>query len=239
MDPQRTDFKEIDSYGKRSGSNCGVLIKKFSISNNNKEICYACFCFVELKSAKNGSYGIPLSRGWLRGILPAKPKISSTPQLNDGASRTVSKRTVKRSLHRVGYGSRRPTRVPLLNVRHRAACLAWARKHSDWSVEDWKRVAWSDESRFRLLNAHGRLRIWSQGSCIPVFQQEDCTSDKSRLATGWLDEHSSDFFVINWPSRSPDLNPTEHLWVVLEQGMKRHHTAPTNFTELLTALANI
>ncbi|GFY26899.1 hypothetical protein TNCV_930401 [Trichonephila clavipes] len=34
--------------------------------------------------------------------------------------------------------------------------------HKDWSVEDRKRVAWSDESRFRLLNANGRLRIWCQ-----------------------------------------------------------------------------
>ncbi|GFV46417.1 transposable element Tc1 transposase [Trichonephila clavipes] len=31
-----------------------------------------------------------------------------------------------------------------------------------WSVEDWRRVVWSDESRFRLLNADGRLRTWRQ-----------------------------------------------------------------------------
>ncbi|GFW63731.1 HTH_Tnp_Tc3_2 domain-containing protein [Trichonephila clavipes] len=42
-----------------------------------------------------------------------------TTQLNDGASSTVSKRTVQRSLHGMGFGSRRPTRVPLLNARHR------------------------------------------------------------------------------------------------------------------------
>ncbi|GFT82122.1 transposable element Tcb2 transposase [Trichonephila clavipes] len=62
---------------------------------------------------------------------------------------------------------------------------------------------------------------------------------KFRLATGCLDEHSSDFSVINWPPRSPVLNPIEHLWDILEQGVKGYHTAPTNFTELWTALANI
>ncbi|GFU78487.1 transposable element Tcb1 transposase [Trichonephila clavipes] len=46
----------------------------------------------------------------------------------------------------MGFGSRRPTRVPLLNARHRPARLAWARERRDWIVEDWKRVAWSDES---------------------------------------------------------------------------------------------
>ncbi|GFV13614.1 HTH_Tnp_Tc3_2 domain-containing protein [Trichonephila clavipes] len=66
-----------------------------------------------------------------------------TTQLSDGASRTVSKWTVQRSLQRMGFGSRQPTRIPLFNARHRAAHLAWA-KYRDWSVEDWKRVAWSD-----------------------------------------------------------------------------------------------
>jgi len=225
-----------------------------------------------------------------------------TTQLNDGASRTVSQRTVQRSLHRMGFGSRRPTRVPLLNARHRAARLAWAREHRDWSVEDWKRVAWSDESRFRLMNADGRLRIWRQaheamdptcqvgtvqghggsilvwgvfswhclGSlvCVPtsvnairyvellsdhlhpfmlfcyprgdgVFQQDNCSSHRSRLATAWLDEHSSDFSVFNWPPRSPDLNPIEHLWDCLEQGVKGQHTPPTNLRELWTAVATV
>ncbi|GFY02733.1 transposable element Tc1 transposase [Trichonephila clavipes] len=40
--------------------------------------------------------------------------------------------------------------------------LDWAREPRDWSVEDWKRVAWSDESLIRLLKADGRLRIWRQ-----------------------------------------------------------------------------
>ncbi|GBN07822.1 hypothetical protein AVEN_69478-1 [Araneus ventricosus] len=57
------------------------------------------------------------------------------------------------------FGSRRPTRVPLLNARHRAA---WAREHREWTLEDWKRVAWSDESRLWLLHADGRLRLWRQ-----------------------------------------------------------------------------
>ncbi|GFW16213.1 transposable element Tcb2 transposase [Trichonephila clavipes] len=48
------------------------------------------------------------------------------------------------------------------------------------------------------------------------LEQKNCTSHKSRLATGWLDGPSSDFSVINWPPRSPYLNPTEHLCDVLE-----------------------
>ncbi|GBN54314.1 hypothetical protein AVEN_188180-1, partial [Araneus ventricosus] len=44
-----------------------------------------------------------------------------------------------------------------------------------------------------------------------VLQQDSCTSHRSRLATAWLDEHSSDFSIMNWPPRSRGLNPIEHL----------------------------
>ncbi|GFW67449.1 HTH_Tnp_Tc3_2 domain-containing protein [Trichonephila clavipes] len=46
-----------------------------------------------------------------------------TTQLNDGTSSTISKGTVQRSLHRIGFRSHRPTRILLLNARHQAARL--------------------------------------------------------------------------------------------------------------------
>ncbi|GFV60163.1 HTH_Tnp_Tc3_2 domain-containing protein [Trichonephila clavipes] len=61
-----------------------------------------------------------------------------TTQLNDGVSRTVSKRIVQRLLHRMGFGSRRHTRISLLNARHQAVRLTWAREHKDCSIEDGK-----------------------------------------------------------------------------------------------------
>ena len=73
-----------------------------------------------------------------------------TTQLNDGASRKVRKLTVQRSLHRMVFGYRRPTRVhcPMLAI---GLHILPGEESGDWIVEDWKRVVWSDESRFRLL----------------------------------------------------------------------------------------
>ncbi|GBL88685.1 hypothetical protein AVEN_195668-1 [Araneus ventricosus] len=62
----------------------------------------------------------------------------------------------------MGFGSRRPTRVPLLNARHRAALLARAREHRERTLEDWERVVWRNESGFRLLHVDGRMTIWRQ-----------------------------------------------------------------------------
>ncbi|GBN00504.1 hypothetical protein AVEN_37290-1 [Araneus ventricosus] len=59
----------------------------------------------------------------------------------------------------MGLCSRRPTRVPLLTKRHRQLLLQWAWEHRDWTMDEWKRVAWSDESRFLIQNVDGRVRV--------------------------------------------------------------------------------
>ncbi|GFW19197.1 transposable element Tcb2 transposase [Trichonephila clavipes] len=79
--------------------------------------------------------------------------------------------------------------------------------------------------------------------CYPhgngVFQQDKRTFHKSQLATGWLEEHSLDFSVINRPPRSQYLNPIENVSDILEISVKGHHKQPTDLTELWIALANI
>ncbi|GFT65897.1 transposable element Tc1 transposase [Trichonephila clavipes] len=72
----------------------------------------------------------------------------------------------------MGFESYPSMKVPLFNARHRVVCLAWERELRDWSVEDCKRVAWSNESRFRLLKADGRWKIWCQAhkAVDPAYQ---------------------------------------------------------------------
>ncbi|GFU12056.1 transposable element Tcb1 transposase [Trichonephila clavipes] len=97
----------------------------------------------------------------------AKPEPDSgsvDTQYNVGPSRTVSEHTVQRTLLR----SKRPTLVPLLTKRHRQLRLRWAREHHDWSMDQWERVAWSDESRFVIRPADGRTGY-------AVFQANSCS----------------------------------------------------------------
>ncbi|GBM64829.1 hypothetical protein AVEN_197962-1 [Araneus ventricosus] len=59
----------------------------------------------------------------------------------------------------MGLSSRRPTRVPLLTKRHRQLRLQWAWKQRDWAMDEWKRVAWSDESRILIHHVDARVKV--------------------------------------------------------------------------------
>ncbi|KAJ8890933.1 hypothetical protein PR048_010442 [Dryococelus australis] len=83
-----------------------------------------------------------------------------TATFDAGGVRRVSSRSVQHALSYTVYGSRRPTRVPLLIAQHWAQCLTWAREVAKWTLEDWKHVAWSDESRYRLFRTDGSVRVW-------------------------------------------------------------------------------
>ncbi|GFV23703.1 transposase domain containing protein [Trichonephila clavipes] len=58
-------------------------------------------------------------------------------QYNTGPSRIVLEHTVQRALLDLGLRSKRPTRVPLLTKWHLQLRPRWARKHRDWSMDQW------------------------------------------------------------------------------------------------------
>ena len=62
----------------------------------------------------------------------------------------ISTRTVIRRLHHQGMRARRPIKRPQLTLRHRHARFDWSHDHLGWTIRTWRRVHWSDESRFLL-----------------------------------------------------------------------------------------
>ena len=56
--------------------------------------------------------------------------------------------TVRNVLHRTGMAARVKPKKPLLTVKHRRQRLAFAYKYQHWTIDDWKRVIWSDECHY-------------------------------------------------------------------------------------------
>ena len=72
----------------------------------------------------------------------------------------VSQSSVARILKKYGFKKVKPTWKPDLTPAMKKACLEFAIRYKDWTIEDWKRVIWTDETSVILGQRRGNNRIW-------------------------------------------------------------------------------
>ena len=70
-------------------------------------------------------------------------------------ARPVGVKTVRNRIHAGGFKSMVPAKKPELTQRHKDARLAFSVANTQW-----RRVMFSDESRFYLRRVDGRKRVW-------------------------------------------------------------------------------
>ena len=70
-------------------------------------------------------------------------------------------------LKREGLKSAVKKKKPFLSSTHRKAHLEFALEYQYWTLDDWARVIWSDETKVNRLGSDGRLWVWKQpGSAL-------------------------------------------------------------------------
>ena len=74
--------------------------------------------------------------------------------------RHISAETVRRRMRTFNPSCRRPARGPILTYRHRRERLQWTQQRENWHHQQWRTVVYSDESRYCLSVADGRVRVW-------------------------------------------------------------------------------
>jgi hypothetical protein len=80
------------------------------------------------------------------------------PQLQHSASGSnVSTRTVSRELHEMDFDCRAAAHKPKIIMRNAKLRLEWCKARRRWTLEQWKRVLWSDESCFTIWKSNKQI----------------------------------------------------------------------------------
>lgn len=67
-----------------------------------------------------------------------------------------------------------------------------------------------------------------------TFQQDNATAHTARATREFLNQNNVD--MLDWPSKSPDLSPIEHVWDELGRRVRMRRPQPQNLLQLATAL---
>lgn len=81
-----------------------------------------------------------------------------------GLNVEVGATTMRREIHQLGYHSRIAVRKPFLNDKQTAKRLNFAALHQHWTVDDWMKVIWTDESSFEVGKNFQQIRVWRKNN---------------------------------------------------------------------------
>ena len=221
----------------------------------------------------------------------------------------ISKSSVHRYLKQtVGATAFKRPKIPKLTPKQIENRLKFCKDRQNWTVEEWQRILWSDESPFEIFHPTSTQndRVWStDNSEIPpretvknppkvmvwaimsyravselhfvpskqminsryyvedileksyrlavrrtrkngniltrkllpnmsraIFMQDGAPAHTANRTQVWCSKHMPAFWEKSeWPGNSPDLNPIENLWSILQERLNELES-PTNLNQL-------
>ena len=92
----------------------------------------------------------------------AENAVQVTKTLTNVVNEPISTSTVCWHLKKTGMKAVVKSKHPLLSVKHQKAHLDFAYAHKDWTVKDWKKVVWSDETKINRLGSDRHKWVWKK-----------------------------------------------------------------------------
>lgn len=90
----------------------------------------------------------------------SKTGVEVSRKLKADLSINICDNTVRNALREAGLGAIKKTPKPKLSPKNIKARLAFAKRHQDWTVSDWKRIIWSDETKINRFGSDGCSWCW-------------------------------------------------------------------------------
>jgi transposase len=86
--------------------------------------------------------------------------VAVAKKLEEDLGIKVCDRTVRNAFHEAGLGAMEKEAKPKLSSKNIKARLEFAKRHQHWTIDDWKRVIWSDETKVNRFSSDGRSWCW-------------------------------------------------------------------------------
>lgn len=106
-----------------------------------------------------------LVRYVITGRTTTAPEAAEALRSDTGVS--VSKWTIARALKRSHFNAIEKKKKPLLSKKNIERRKKFTKTYEDWSVEKWKNVIWSDESKINRYHTDGRQWAWKRSGETP------------------------------------------------------------------------
>ena len=166
---QLTETKKAFALGMlQSGMSQGLVANKMNVSRKTiNRLAVKSKALGPLKVPKRKEGSGPVKTLSLLEMLRLKKIVKRSPKMSARMIRQlhpflqkISIRVLQRILKNdLNLPCRRPAKKPLLTDAMREKRLKFARDHLNWTVEDWAKVMFTDESTFRTIRSSGSTMV--------------------------------------------------------------------------------
>ncbi|GAB1860734.1 SFRICE 017567 [Camponotus japonicus] len=147
-------YREISKKTKVSLKGVQTTIKRFKYTGTHRDRIHT--GRPKVTSTQEDKHIVITSK---RNRRLTAPEICA--DINKIRENPVSLTIVKRRLRGAGLKGCVAVKKPLLRPINKKKRLEWALQHRNWTMEQWKNVLWTDESKFEVFGSHHRIFVRS------------------------------------------------------------------------------
>ena len=110
-----------------------------------------------------------------------KNRRATARQLKDMLQLTCSTECIRQTLKKNGICARRLLKKPALNKKQKQLRLRWAHDRKNWTIQQWRRILWSDEKKLNLYHSDGKQTVWRRNGEELL---EECVQETRKFGGG-------------------------------------------------------